>query len=132
MLRSRADATDVVQALFVDLIQRGVESVDLPYLYRAVGNRCLNFVRDEKNRARLLAQDPGALAPPARTRTDEEVIGVQLLCRLAERLPAAQLEVLVCRYFDDMTQDEIAEHLGVSRKSVGKWLAKIREEVQAL
>ena len=58
VLRNPDDALDVVQGLFVDLLaaQAPDPSVyDLPYLYRAVTNRCLSHLRDEKNRARLLA-----------------------------------------------------------------------------
>ena len=68
ILRSREDAVDVVHALFVDLIPRWSRDVDLPYLYRAVTNRCLNFVRDESNRARLLEREAAAVAPRARVR----------------------------------------------------------------
>jgi DNA-directed RNA polymerase specialized sigma24 family protein len=45
LLRSREDAVDVVHALFADLIPSWTPDVDLPYLYRAVTNRCLNLVR---------------------------------------------------------------------------------------
>lgn len=130
LLRSRDDATDVVHALFVDLIQRRVDTVDLPYLYRAVTNRCLNQIRDHATRARLLEQNP--VAPIARVRCDDAVIGGELLVRLAEQLDPGQLEVLVARFVDDMTQDEIAAHLGISRKTVGKRLAAIRTVVIGL
>jgi RNA polymerase sigma factor (sigma-70 family) len=132
ILRSRDDATDVVHGLFVDLISRRATSVDLPYLYRAVTNRCLNFVRDESNRARLLEREAAAVAPRARVRCDDVVIGTQLLARLAAKLDDGHLDVLVCRFFDDMTQDEIGEQLGLSRKTIGKRLARIRDEVIAL
>jgi RNA polymerase sigma factor (sigma-70 family) len=122
---------DVVHALFVDLIQRSERAVDLPYLYRAVTNRCLNLVRDQANRARLLARE-GGVPPAGRVRCDDHVIGTDLLVRLSDRLDPGHLDVLVCRFFDDMTQDEIAEHLGVSRKTVGKRMARIRLEVEAM
>ena len=38
----------------------------------------------------------------------------------------------MCRYVDEMTQDEIADHLQTSRKTIGKRLARIRDEVIAL
>jgi RNA polymerase sigma-70 factor (ECF subfamily) len=132
MLRSREDAVDVVHALFADLIPTWTPDVDLPYLYRAVTNRCLNLVRDRGTRARLLAREPTAAAPLGRVRLDDEVIGVGLLAALAERLDDGHLQVLVCRFIDDMTQDEIADHLGVSRKTVGKRLDRIRAAVTAL
>ena len=132
MLRSREDAVDVVHALFADLIPTWTPAVDLPYLYRAVTNRCLNLVRDRGTRARLLAREPTAAAPVGRVRLDDEVVGLGLIAALAERLDDAHLQVLVCRFVDDMTQDEIAAQLGVSRKTVGKRLDRIRDAVTAL
>jgi RNA polymerase sigma-70 factor (ECF subfamily) len=131
VLRNRDDAVDVVHALFVELVHRPPPTMDLPYLYRAVTNRCLNVVRDRATRERLLAREETALAG-ACARCEEHVVGLQLLARLTDRLDRAHLEVLVCRFVDDMTQDEIAEHLGTSRKTVGKRLARIRDELIAL
>ena len=132
LLRSREDAIDVVHALFADLIPTWTPAVDLPYLYRAVTNRCLNLVRDRGTRARLLAREPIAAAPVGRVRLDDEIVGLGLIAALAERLDDAHLQVLVCRFVDDMTQDEIAAQLGVSRKTVGKRLDRIRDAVTAL
>ena len=119
MLRSREDAVDVVHALFVDLIPRWGRDVDLPYLYRAVTNRCLNAIRDRATRARLLEREQVAAAPVGRVRLDDASVGVGLIASLAERL-------------DDLTQEEIATHLGLSRKTIGKRLERIRAEVIAL
>jgi len=132
VLRSREDAIDVVHALFADLIPRWSRDVDLPYLYRAVTNRCLNVVRDRGTRARLLEREQQVAAPVARVRLDDQVVGVGLLAALADRLDDAHMQVLVCRFVDDMTQEEIAAHLGISRKTVGKRLDRIRDEVVAL
>jgi RNA polymerase sigma-70 factor (ECF subfamily) len=129
MLRNRDDAVDAVHALFADLVERPPAVMDLPYLYRAVTNRCLNLLRDRGTRERLLARQERAVAPAARVRCDDEVIGLELLVRLSDRLDRGHLEVLVCRFVDDMTQEEIAEHLDLSRKTVGKRLARIREVV---
>ena len=132
ILRSREDAIDVVHALFVDLIPRWTAEMDLPYLYRAVTNRCLNVLRDRGTRARLLEREQRAAAPVARVRLEDQVVGVGLIAQLADRLDESHLEVLVCRFVDDMTQEEIAAHLGVSRKTIGKRLDRIRDEVIAL
>ena len=132
ILQNREDAGDVVQQLFVDLVERGVERVELPYLYRAVTNRCLNFIRDQRNRERLLERQEVALRGPARVRCDDQVIGLDLLCRLSGALDDRHLEVLVCRYVDDMTQDEIAALCRTSRKTIGKRLQRIRDEVASL
>jgi RNA polymerase sigma-70 factor (ECF subfamily) len=132
LLKSREDAVDIVHALFVDLIPKWNRDVDLPYLYRAVTNRCLNALRDRNTRARLLARETVAAAPVGRVRLDDEVVGLALIARLADRLDRGHLEVLVARFVDDLTQDEIATHLGVSRKTIGKRLDRIRAEVDKL
>lgn len=132
ILRSREDAVDVVHALFVDLIPRWSHDVDLPYLYRAVTNRCLNAVRDRATRARLLEREQAMAAPVGRVQLADQVVGVGLIAALADRLDQSHLEVLICRFVDDMTQDEIAAHLKLSRKTIGKRLDRIRDEVIAL
>ena len=132
ILHSREDATDIVQALFVDLIPRWSRDVDLPYLYRAITNRCLNALRDRRTRTRILEREGTAVAPVARVRLEDQVVGVRLIAALAEQLDEGHLEVLVARFVDDMTQDEISEHLGLSRKTIGKRLDRIRDAVIAL
>lgn len=133
MLGNAADAEDVVQSLFADLVQRGhAGGTDLPYLYRAVTSRCLNLVRDQSNRRRLVDRHEPALRGLVRTRCDDEVIGHDLMLKLVDRLDPDCAEVLVYRYFDDLTQDEIAEVQDVSRKTVGIRLGRVRDAVQAL
>ncbi len=127
---NREDARDILQALFVDLYQRSDMPMDLPYLYRAVTNRCLSFVRDETNRARLLERHDTALGPSPRTACDEHVIGHDLLHKLVRELDVGESEVLAYRFLDDMTQDEIATLLGLSRKTIGKRLDRIRDAVR--
>jgi len=132
MLGSAADAEDVVQTVFADLVARGRVSADLPYLFRAVTSRCLNLVRDQTNRRRLVDRQAPSLRGPVRTRCDDEVIGTDLMLKLVDRLDPASAEVLVYRYFDDLTQDEIAVMQGVSRKTVAARLERVRQAVRAL
>ena len=132
MLQDRDEAQDLVQGLFLDLMQRPDTPADLPYLYRAVTHRCLNHLRDRRNQGRLLSNHDEALRGHARTRIDERVVDRQLLASLAGRIDAQAWEILVYHFVDDMTQDEIAAHLGVSRRTVGKRLERIREAVIAL
>jgi len=132
LLGNASDAEDVVQGLFVDLLERGQPAADLPYLYRAVTHRCLNLLRDRGNRQRLLQLNDQSLRGSARTRCDDLVIGLQQLDRLLDRLDARSAEVLVYHYFDDLPQEEIAELLSLSRKTIGKILGGIRDQVRAL
>jgi RNA polymerase sigma-70 factor (ECF subfamily) len=133
ILQSRADAQDVVHALFTDLLQRHTdEQLELSYLYRAVTNRCLTLLRDAQNRARLLQDHDEALRGPIRTRCDDRAIDMDLLLKLTQSLDEEALEVATLRFFDDMTQEEIAQLLGVTRKTVGRKLEAVREAVSRL
>jgi len=132
ILRNREDAEDVVQNLFVDLLNKGNTDVTLPYLYRAATNRCLNLIRDRTRRAALLEREQTTLAPPPRTLCDDKVLSLEFVTRLTQRLDKKSAEILIYRFVDDLHQEEIAELLGLSRKTVGKRLKKIRREVEAL
>lgn len=136
MLHNTTDAEDVVQGLFVDLLQSGTSGPDsaqleLGYLYRAVTHRCLNLLRDARNRQRLLDQRE-APATPVRTTCEQRAIDLDLLLKLCAQLDGLSSEILVYRFIDDMTQDEIAELTGYSRKTVGKRLDDAREAVLRL
>ena len=132
MLQNRHDSEDIVQGLFVDLLKRGTTDVDLPYLYRAVTNRCINHLKYGANRRRLLQQHDVKLRGPARLACDEQVIGLDLMVKLSQKLDQAHTEVLVFRYFDEMSTRQIGELVGTSRKTVEKRLRRIKAEVARL
>lgn len=131
LLGNRADAQDVVQSLFVDLFAKG-DPCDLPYLYRAVTNRCLSLLRDETNRVRLLEAHDEMLRGPVRTRCDDRVVDLDMLMKLSQSLDERQMQVLCYRYFDDMTHEEVADMVGLSRKTVQKIVDDIHQTVREL
>lgn len=130
LLSNLADAQDIVHSLFLDLFSSGRTDLELPYLYRAVTHRCLTQLRDQNNRARLLARQEPALRGMVRTRCDDEAIGLDLIAKVLSQLEPRAAEVLVYRYFDDLSQEEIAELVGLSRKTVGKLVKDVQDAVQ--
>jgi RNA polymerase sigma-70 factor (ECF subfamily) len=116
MLQNRQEAEDVVQALFVDLLQKGRIDVDLPYLYRAATNRCLNHLRDAANRSRLLEQHDPALRGAVRSTCDEQIISIDLLLKLLDRLDKKSATIVAYHYFDELGVGETAELMGISRR----------------
>jgi len=132
LLRNEADALDAVQNLFVELLEKPSPTLDLPYLYRALTHRCLNVIRDEKNRARLLERETPSLRAPARVATDAQALGLDALLKLAQCVDEAVMETLVYRFFDDMGLEEIASVMQVSRKTVQNRLTRASEELARL
>lgn len=132
LLQSQDDAQDIVHGLFVDLLAKKKTSVDLAYLYRAVTNRCLNHLRDRKGRLGLIERHDESLRGIARIGCADSVIGMDLLTKLVDKLDKKSAEVLPYHYFDDMTQDEIAELMSTSRRSVARRITRIQECAQQL
>lgn len=133
MLQNEDDARDVVQALFVDLWQQTPRPpMELGYLYRALTRRCLNHLRDHNNRTRLLQQHSPSLRGAVRIAPDDRALGLDALIKLRERVDEAVMEVVVYRYFDELTLEEIAEVTGVTRKTVSKRLGHASDAVRAL
>jgi RNA polymerase sigma factor (sigma-70 family) len=132
ILRNEEDARDAVQSLFVELLSSPAMSSDLPYLYRALTHRCLNVLRDERNRARLLERESPVLRGLPQPAPDALTLGVATLHKLAQRVDEVVMETLIYRYLDEMGQEEIAQVMSVSRKSVQKRLARAERELAAL
>lgn len=129
VLRNPDDAVDIVQGLFADLLAsntRDTTIYDLPYLYRAVTNRCLSFLRDEKNRARLLALSEPEDFIASRRPDPSDVLSHRTLYQLCEDLDGEAMEVLIYYFIDELSQDEIASLVGLSRKTVGARIESIR------
>ena len=126
LLLNKQDAMDIVQGLFMDLWERNQSEFNLPYLYQAVTRRALSMIRDQKNHQRLLARQDIALHPSPRILSESLVIGQDLLTKLIPQLDQKSSEILVYRFIDDMTHDEISVLLGVSKKTVLRKLESIR------
>ncbi|MEZ4239710.1 MAG: RNA polymerase sigma factor [Myxococcota bacterium] len=132
ILASREDAEDIVQTLFGDLLRDGGPLPDFPYLFRAATNRALNRLRDRRRRAALLERHGhavlGGVVPPV----DGRVVHLDLLARLVDQLDPETAEILVLRYLDHLDQQEIADLIGRSRRTVHTRLADIRDRLAAL
>ncbi len=126
ILRNPDDAMDIVQCLFVDLISHPPKSLELPYLYTAVTNRCLNLIRNQANQSRLLALEQDTLRGPERTSLGDTVLSLDLLTRLLTQLDTKSAQIVIYHFLDDQSQGEVATQMGISRRAVVKRLAKIR------
>jgi RNA polymerase sigma-70 factor (sigma-E family) len=123
LTRDQATAEDAVQDVYLRLQARhgrlGREGEELAYIRACVLNGCRSMLR-RRNRARLLGGElsadllPGESAESAVIRSEERR---QVLIALAA-LPARRREVLVLRYYLDLSEAEIATTLGISNGSV--------------
>lgn len=120
VLGSGSDADDVVQEVFMRLMQAPPAHDELgPWLYRTSTNLCLDRVRHGARRDEDWERDVAAAVSAAGPRPVDELIGTHELCRklLARVAPRVQA-VVVLTTFDELSRDEVAELLGISRKTV--------------
>lgn len=128
VLRDAQEAEDIVQELFMDIWKKKRGDLDFPYLYCAVTNRCITLLRTRNRHCGLLEKKhvqeiPQGLLP------DDSVINQQLIHNVATRLDKTSTAIFLYRYIDEMTQEEIAEVMGISRKTVGKKLMRIEKNL---
>jgi RNA polymerase sigma-70 factor (sigma-E family) len=127
-----ATAEDLVQEAFTrsrPFLPRLASDEPLPYLRQAVLNLWKNRQRRlslERKRAQSIVPDP-AVDPEAAWTTHLDVL------RALSRLSARQRACVVLRYYEDMTEQDVANVLGVSLGSVKRHtdraLKRLREEL---
>ena len=131
LLGDPAEAREALQEIFLVLLERPAafaqQSALLTWLYSTTTHHCLNRLRNRRTRARLLDQttrNSGALRAlnPAESRIE--------LRQVLERLDDDLATAAVYHYLDRMTQDEIAEVMGCSRRHVGHLLERLRRTVR--
>jgi RNA polymerase sigma-70 factor (ECF subfamily) len=126
LLGNDADAHEVVQELFLSLLAsperfRG-HSTLTTFLYTATTNACLNRIRDDSNRLRILAENPMGIGPRNSPLSLEQLT---YLHELLNGLPEPLGRVAVHYYVDDLTHEQIARLLDCSPRHVGDLVERI-------
>jgi RNA polymerase sigma-70 factor (ECF subfamily) len=132
LLGDSAAAQDATQEVFIRLMSQidRLEARDddyLPWIYRVATNHCLNLLRDD---ARLALFEPGALPDTATHGEAAAYPERDLTARLLRRFDEVTRSIAVLSLVDNLSQDEVAEVLGVSRKTVGKKLRLFLERAR--
>jgi RNA polymerase sigma-70 factor, ECF subfamily len=138
---SAADAEDAVQTGFIKawaaLPRFRPGSPFKPWLLRIVANEAHNRRRSAGRRAELRLRATAALPPgDAAPSPEGAALGREereRLLRAVERLAERDRDVLTCRYFLELSEEETATALGVRRGTVksrtARALARLRVEV---
>jgi RNA polymerase sigma factor (sigma-70 family) len=119
-------AQDVVSQAMLRLIDRPPVGVKKPkaYLYQAVANQARNHKRGEARRRRheeRAAPREAVESPPEPYPEVREAI---------ESLSVRQRSVIYLNYWEDLTEEAIAEHLGIGAGSVRTHLARARRHLR--
>ena len=120
MTGDQPTAEDVVQDAFLGLYRRwdslAEGSHPLAYVRASVVNGCRSALRRRSRRGLIAAfSQPPAESAEARALVSEEHRAVVAAIR---RLPGRQREALLLRYYLDMSENDVAQAMGVSRGTV--------------
>jgi RNA polymerase sigma-70 factor (ECF subfamily) len=133
---NHSDAEDVVQTVFLKLLQRNVplhlQKEPRAYLYRAAVNSALNTVRTRKLQ-KLTNEAEGLRAPEPEPGDEATLATIQRnLMDAITQLNPNVVEILVLRYAHDYTDAQIAQMLGKSRGTIAVTLYRARIRLRKL
>jgi len=123
MLADREEAQDVAQETFVRLWRSGVvgqePAVLTAWIYRTSTRLAVDRLR-QRRRNVIVAEPPEGSTPGAADLVEAR----HELERIARAVPAAELRAAILHRFDRMGQQEIAEVLGSSERTVRRLLER--------
>ncbi|MCC6207836.1 MAG: sigma-70 family RNA polymerase sigma factor [Gammaproteobacteria bacterium] len=130
----RQDAEDVAQQTYLHLLQHpapGEISNPAAYLYRTAANLAIDALRRENTRLRFTETeaDPDTLAtsmPSPESALDSNT-RLRRFNAVIEELPELCRHAFILNKLDGLTHSEIAEQLGLSKKTVQRYILKAIE-----
>lgn len=129
---SRGDAEDAVQTAYAKVYShwRRIERADHPdaYVRRMVTNEVTNGWRRRWRHVERSTDELPELSSPSH---DDSVVTAELLWQLLQRLSPRQRAVIVLRYYEDLSEREIAETLGISTGTVKSRASKAMQALRA-
>jgi len=129
IVKDEATAEEMVQNIFLRLWEKReqitIEQSVQAYLYRAVFNECLNFLKSAKTRKQRTAEMSGisqvhhtspdnAAIKELQQKIDEAIAGLPEQCRIIFHMSR----------FEELRYRAIAERLGISEKTVENQVSK--------
>jgi len=142
ILRDDAAAEDVMQEVFVrvwkyrDSLAEG--PVPLSWLYRTAERCCFDRLKSKRREHLGTAQDIADTAQSAESEGADETVPVashserDLAMRFFDIMDPKLKQLALLYYVDQLTQEQIAEQLSWSRRTVGKKIKRLRERAERL
>jgi RNA polymerase sigma-70 factor (sigma-E family) len=135
VLRDRVEAEDAAAETMARTLVAWRRIADSDYLEAWVARVAANVAVDMvRKRGRSL--EPSAVVVGAGPESDAQSLDRLVLVEALGKLPRRQRDVLVLRYFSDLSEAEIAAVLGVSRGAVKRYahrgIGRLRQDVLGL
>lgn len=128
-------ARDVVSDVFVG-VWRLRETINMTtivsYLYTSVRNRCLDYLKNSARHAPLIEEVLGEMEQFTETDWDEYEARIAALRAELQRQPERVRRVLYLRFYEQKSNQEVADQLGISIDGVKKIIQRSFAQLRVL
>ena len=133
LLYDADEARDVVSDVFASLLDGGMAirtDNARGFLLTCVRNSCINVIRHKQMRERFIKLY-ATNAEPLVDGPDDSITLAELRDYINNQLPPLSRRIFTMRYLQDMTCQQVAEAVGVSRVTVHHHLSQSLEKINA-
>ena len=133
LLYDEDESKDVVSDVFASLLGGGLairSDNARGFLLTCVRNSCINVIRHKQMRERFMKLYSNS-AEPLADGTDDSLTLAELREYIDNNLPPLPRRIFTLRYLHDMTCQQVAETVGVSRMTVHHHLSQSMEKINA-
>ena len=133
LLYDADEARDVVSDVFASLLDGGLAirtDNALGFLLTCVRNSCINVIRHKQMRERFIRLY-STNAEPLADDPDDTMMLAELRDYIDNQLPPLSRRIFTLRYLQDMTCQQVADAVGVSRVTVHHHLSQSLEKINA-
>lgn len=132
ILYNEDESKDVVNEVFARLLGKDItlrKETAEAYLMMSVRNECRNVLERKHLHERFIHLLAINATEPLRT--EDEVLRMEeLMCYIREQLPPLSQQIFQLRYLQEMTCQEVANTLGISRQTVHVHLQQSIEKIR--
>ena len=122
-------AEEILQEVFLRLWQKSLkfdsEKAAYFWIYKSCHNAAIDYLRSAVARREQGGQDLVIEMQPSENDQTDQFVNRELILRAISRLNEREAAVLLYREIDGLTQDEIAEIMDVSRKTIGRTITAL-------
>ena len=133
LLYDEDESKDVVSEVFASLLGGGMtinSDNARGFLLTCVRNSCINVIRHKQMRERFLKLHSAPIEPQDNG-PDDSVMLAELRDYINNQLPPLSRRIFTLRYLQDMTCQQVADAVGVSRVTVHHHLSQSLKKINA-
>ncbi len=136
LLGDSSAVEDAAQEVFVRILENlegfREEASAVTWIYRIATNVCFEIMRRNSKRSSIvLASGLVEVLVSQKDTAERQLICVEELSQFLKRLSAKEFQIIVLTYVDEMSQEEVAKTLNLSRKTVWSKLKCLQQRIQA-